>query len=178
MTAHEVNNSIMIDIGANIGNHTLFFCNELNPNRVYAFEAVKDTFMILQRNIKLNNLDDRAEAFCLGLSDKGAKGEIADTYTDNIGATSLKEGDGDIVFKRLDDFDYENVRFIKIDVEGMELQVLKGGENTIRKNRPYIMMESFSQSFEYDSEYLRKMGYNWITVKENMNYLFIPEEEQ
>ena len=167
---------VMIDVGANIGNHTLFFCNELSPKAVYSFEAVGDTFRILQRNIELNELNDKTEIFCMGLSDKDTNGEIANTYADNIGATSLREGNGNIIFKKIDDFDFENVRFIKIDVEGMELQVLKGARDTIIRERPYILMESFSDQFQQNSDYLRKLGYSWITIKENMNYLFIPKD--
>ena len=50
-------NSVILDIGANIGNHTVFFCKECNAKKVYAFEPVSITFEILQKNIAINNLE-------------------------------------------------------------------------------------------------------------------------
>lgn len=53
----------ILDIGANIGNHTLFFCNECGAEKVYSFEPCKDTFDVLRRNIDINHLSQCVEAF-------------------------------------------------------------------------------------------------------------------
>lgn len=46
--------------------------------------------------------------------------------------------------RRLDDFQFDgDIRLIKIDVEGWELEVIKGGKETIRKYKPYVFMEIF-----------------------------------
>ena len=61
---------VVLDIGANLGNHTLFFLKECGAERVYAFEPVKSTFQILKKNICLNHLQDKAVLYNAALGEK------------------------------------------------------------------------------------------------------------
>lgn len=152
---------IVLDIGANIGNHTLFFCNEYNAKKVYCFEPIEETFFILAENIMLNHLEDRVilNSFGLGGKDENASAVSYDIF--NIGGTMLKQNvNGKLKIKKLDGIGIElSVAFIKIDVEGMELEVIKGGIALIKKNRPYIMVESFPEAFPEVREILCGIGY-------------------
>lgn len=174
----KIAGGLVLDIGANIGNHTLYFCNECGAKKVYCFEPVDTTYSILKENIELNHLEQRVTLFPIGLGDTEGKAVSADYLSYNIGGTHLEQSvNGNIEVKRLDDLGIEEkIAFIKIDVEGMEGSVLRGGINLIRKNHPYIMLESFHNRFAQVEELLCKLGYKYECLDTSGNWLFYPEE--
>ena len=166
----------MLDIGANIGNHTLYFANELHASKVISFEPVHGTFEILKKNIEINNLKDRVEIHNCGLSDKDGTASIGHLDPGNIGGTDLIESGGDMVIKTLDDFNIPKVTFMKIDVEGMEIKMLEGAIKTIKRNRPVIMIESFSEKFPMVDDFFSDLNYDHIMTNPWQDYLFYPKE--
>lgn len=166
---------VVLDVGANIGNHTLFFCNELDAEKVYCFEPVRETFSILQRNIELNNLKERVSLNLFALGECTGRGNIDDYDVYNIGKTSLhKDEDGSLEIKNLDSLGIqESVVLVKIDVEGMEKEVIRGGIETIKKNRPYIMVESFEENFAETEKILCAIGYSYESLG-GEDWLFYP----
>lgn len=168
-----VKGNTVIDAGANIGNHTLYFLNEAKAQKVYSFEAVLNTWMLLKKNISLNGLQDRAEAINCALGAEMGKANVSSYCDSNIGATQLTNAEnGKIVTRRLDDFEFDgDVRFIKIDVEGWELEVIKGGKETIKKHKPYVFMEIFEGHLEKACELMDELGYQFVKFDE-YNYLF------
>lgn len=68
-------------------------------------------------------------------------GTCAIAVVDGLSGRSHVSGDGDLKMARLDDYDFTDVDLIKIDVEGYEYFVVKGGEQTIRKYKPAIIVE-------------------------------------
>jgi hypothetical protein len=66
---------ILVDIGANVGMYTIWSAATKGV-RVYAFEPEAQNYALLNRNIVLNNLQERVKAFCLGLSDKAGLTEL------------------------------------------------------------------------------------------------------
>lgn len=87
------NDAFILDIGANIGNHSLYWALITKARKIYAFEPIKSTFKILQRNITLNALDNIIIPYNFALgekySPKGAK--IARYNPSNIGGTWICE---------------------------------------------------------------------------------------
>lgn len=168
----------ILDIGANIGNHTLYFCNECDAKKVYCFEPVGATYSILKENIRLNHLEQSVSMLPIGLGEIEGKAEPAGYIAFNIGGTHLEQSiDGSICIKRLDDLNFEGkIVFIKIDVEGMEDSVLKGGANLIKKNLPFIMVESFESKFAQVKEFLCGIGYTYESLDLSGNWLFYPNE--
>lgn len=158
-------NAIIIDIGANIGNHTLYWANESHAKKIYAFEPIPHTFEILKKNIEINNLQDRVKLHNIGLADQECSGEIKCFCKQNIGGTRLKKLQSDTKFTMplttLDSFNIteDKVDLIKIDVEGMDNEVLLGSKNTIAKYKPVIVIESFADSFEKTNSILEEYGY-------------------
>lgn len=152
---------IVLDIGANIGNHTLFFCNEYKAKAVYCFEPVEETFSILVENMRLNHLEERVHLNKFGLGEREERRSVVRYDRGNIGHTVLRtDKNGQLEIRRLDDSGIgEEVVLIKIDVEGMEANVLKGGLQLIQKNMPYIMIESFDYKFLEVEKILCDMGY-------------------
>jgi len=174
--AKDVKDGVVLDIGANIGNHTLYFANELDVAKVISFEPVEETFWILNQNIKLNNLQEKVELHCEGVSNISGKAMVGTYDYQNIGATPLAlKKDGDINLVSVDEFEFDNVVFIKMDVEGMELNALKGAYKTIKRNHPYILVESFGSNFAEVKAFLSDLGYDGYLELECSNYLFVYE---
>lgn len=124
-----------LDIGAHIGNHTLWLAAVCGL-RVVAFEPLHAAE--LRANVALNDLGAqvRVEAVALG--------EASGTAI-HAGAGRLTSG-GTVPVRTLDSYGITGVSLVKIDVEGWEPAVLRGGENTIRRDRPTIWAEEHDQA--------------------------------
>lgn len=172
----RVKGNVVIDIGANIGNHTLYFCNECGAGKVHCFEPVEATFSTLQENVALNRLEQKTRLYRFGLGIKEERVSADGYHIHNTGATRLKPDEsGKLLVKRLDDLEIEgDVAFVKIDAEEMEANVLEGGIETIRKNKPYIMVESFGSNIYKVGELLQDLGYTYECIDWAANYLFSP----
>ena len=165
-------NLVIVDAGANIGNHTIFFAKFLDAKRVYAFEPQKYVFEILSKNIKLNNLENKVKLYNIGLGEKRSKGSLIVVDENNLGGSKLNlNSEGEIEVMPLDDILFnkeDKVDLIKIDVEGMELDVLKGAKKILSEYHPDLYIEASTESqFLSISQYLS--NYNYIPQK-RFNY--------
>ena len=174
------NESIIIDVGANVGNHTVYWGKISNVRKIYSFEPIRTTFQILKRNIEINNLSNKVKAYNIGLSNKISKAIITNYFPKNLGKTSLNEAEsGNIELNKLDNFDEimneRKIDFIKIDVEHFEKNVLLGGQKFFNKYKPIVFIESFQNENEFDfvNDYFKKLNYNNPISYENNNYLFL-----
>lgn len=127
---------VAVDAGANIGNHTIWFAAVCGLD-VVAFEPVKHAD--LAANVALNDLGDRVRL------ERVALGATEDTAL-HVGKGRLNAGRGNLPVRTLDSYKLKNVSVIKADVEGMEPQVLQGGEETIRRDRPVIFAEEWGET--------------------------------
>lgn len=85
----------------------------------------------------------------------------------NFGDVKVGKVEGESVSvqqRRLDYFDFNDVVFIKIDVQGYELNVIKGAENTIRKHRPYLFVE-------FEDDLLQEAGTSEKELQEKIESL-------
>nr|WP_246361773.1 FkbM family methyltransferase [Neomicrococcus lactis] len=136
---------LVVDVGANIGNHSIYFAASKGA-KVVAFEPQPQIARILQRNIEVNFLDNLVEIrrCALGEARAVAHGQLS---KGNFGATKMILGEGDIQVSTLDDENFnDRVRILKVDAEGMDLAVLRGGESLIERDRPVISCEVSSAS--------------------------------
>lgn len=161
VVAQELKHGIVLDIGTNIGNHTLYFCQECGAAFVHCFEPILSTIKILEKNIEINNLSSRVEIHPVAVGLKVGKAKIASYDVKNIGSTSLvSECSGEIPVICIDDLKLDKkVQLIKIDVEGYELQVIKGCIKTITRNHPYIMIEIRDEYIADIQKLLSPLGY-------------------
>lgn len=175
LIGNKIGQGIVLDIGANIGNHSLYWALECGAKNIYAFEPVKDTFAILKKNIALNELEDVVKLFNLGVGEKNSRADICEYSLENIGGTKLRDNsEGKIEICAIDEMNIkESVSLMKIDVEGYEVQVLRGAINTIKKYMPYIMIEAwdYNQSIFDLIDLLCPLGYSYMQVSES-DYLF------
>ena len=132
---------LAVDAGANIGNHTLWFAAVCGL-RVVAYEPIWTDQ--LRANVELNKLDGRVtiEPVALGVAEgvaiRQGRGRLVPDGTGHS-----PPGPNRFPVRTLDSFDLTGVALIKIDVEGMEAAVLRGGETTIRRDRPVIFVEEW-----------------------------------
>ncbi len=134
----------VVEAGANIGAHTVAIAQAVGPaGRVLAFEPQRGMFQILCANLALNRLE-QVEPHWAAVG--SAPGEILVPRLDpntanNFGGLSMTEGHaaGDKVrLVTLDSFDLPALHMLKIDVEGMEAEVLRGARATITRHAPII----------------------------------------
>jgi FkbM family methyltransferase len=134
----------VIDVGANIGAFTIPMAKLVGPDgAVIAFEPGKTNAEILRKNVAANGLDNVVEVFEEAASNK--KGFIPVSYDwpsehyPKVGRTT----DGPTVrTMTIDSLELAKCKFIKVDVDGHELEVLKGATETIRRCQPMIFIEN------------------------------------
>ena len=137
------------DLGANIGNNAIYFAKYAKDANVFAFEPVPATFQILQANIEQNDLASRIKAFpyASGEEDASVKMEVNTKYLD--GSVISDKGTQTVQVRALDGLDLPAPDFIKMDVEGCQLQTLKGMERTLPASSPYLWIEIFSTTHSH-----------------------------
>ena len=172
---------VFLDIGANVGNHTLFALRILGASKAIIVEPNKVAYDLLFTNIVLNSLGEKCDfsGIGLGLSDAEAEGMGISFQSKNIGGACLVEGEGNINTITGDAFIKEKVvDFIKIDVEGMEIAVLSGLKNTISKFRPPMFVEVDGKNDEKFIKWIGQQGYEIVDTfkryKTNCNYMISP----
>lgn len=149
-------NSFFVDVGANIGIISLFASKLLNKNgKVFAFEPMPPTLELMKENI-INNSISNIEVFPFACSNIGETKFIVQNDENNRGGASLcnnkSKRSTQVKSIILDDFLEEVPDLIKIDVEGHELEVLKGLERTINnENPPILIIESSSKTITKNS---------------------------
>lgn len=179
----HIKNGSILDIGANIGNHTLYFCNEMSVSRCYCFEPIKSTYKIFQKNVQVNNLEDKVTLYKVAVGSKKGKAILSHYNVGNIGETSIKNcEDGEIPVVSIDEMRFDTkISLIKIDVEGFELEVIKGMQDTLRNNKPYVMVEIRDEYIEEALDIFEASGLEHIVVKDfcqfgYKDYLFYPSK--
>jgi FkbM family methyltransferase len=133
----------VLDIGAHAGNHCVYFEKVLGARRVVPIEPNPRAQFMLRANCALNNLQTvDLSHLCRALGDKPTVGSLVRAEAFNSGGTRIALGDGAIAVSRGDDiFASEGFDLIKIDVQGMELEVLEGLSETVRRCRPVVLVE-------------------------------------
>ena len=146
-----------IDIGACVGFWTRDLCRVFK--RIICFEPYKNSSDCLIENLKeFNNY----ELYNVALSDQIGKGDLL-ISKDGIGSNSLNDfalkNDYTIRVekKRLDDYGFRNVDYIKIDVQFYELFVLKGAYQTLKDNNPLLCIECARRNKE-ELAYVKKIN--------------------
>jgi FkbM family methyltransferase len=150
----------VMDIGANIGFTVLKLATRASRGKVIGFEPDPVNFSFSSRNLALNGFDN-AKVLNIGLG--ASEGEVRMEVTsagnrggNRISATAAGTGDK-VKIRRLDslfpELNIASLDLVKIDVEGYELHVLNGGEQTIRKHKPVLFVE-------VDDNHLRAHGHS------------------
>ena len=134
--------SVVVEVGAHIGTHTVPIARLAGPwGRVYAFEPQRKIYRELHHNLALNGINNAvALPFAVGAGETRII-EMNPATGGNEGGTGVGRGGDRAELRALDGFGFERVSLLKIDVEGYENEVIEGAVDTIRRNRPVIVLE-------------------------------------
>jgi FkbM family methyltransferase len=136
-----------LDIGAHVGLWSLYLADHFT--RLHAFEPVPDHVKCYRKNMAyyLDAAKPHVTLHQVALGSEEGKAKMA-TTPDNTGnariagyARMAGEGDLAVDVERLDDYVFEAVNFVKVDVEGFELEVIKGGAKLIQAQKPVLVIE-------------------------------------
>ena len=169
------------DIGANIGFYTCLLAAQVGDNgRVVAFEPASRTYGYLKENVSLNQftnvtvvnkgLGDTQEQRPLYYSEAGlAEGTASLKYTHGRAASERVTLDTiDNLFREL-----SAPNFVKIDVEGYQLEVLKGGEHYLKTHAPLLIAElkdvgeTNREAFKEIEDYVTDLGYQLYEIRKH-----------
>lgn len=144
----------MLDVGAQVGFYTLAFAKELKSGTVYAFEPVRSNAQRLRQNVEENRKEEVVNVYQIALGDrkKRAHVEVEGEGRSTTGnafevrgkVKEFAEGTETVEYTPLDSvakIDSANCRLIKVDIEGGEVDFLKGADKFIQRGRPYIYGE-------------------------------------
>lgn len=167
---------VYLDIGTNIANHAVFFGLFSGANEVQGFEPIDEYRNIAIGNINRNGLEDKVTLF------DDALGEKEKSTLISIDGKSQR-----VNVMKLDDHEVskQEISLIKVDVEGMEPDVLKGAMNTINRNRPILFLEVIqdedSNNYFYDDLKDILNGLNYVPTGRAFNFQptleFVPREK-
>jgi FkbM family methyltransferase len=137
----------VVEVGANMGSHSVDMARACAPGPFYAFEPQPRLFQILCANLALNDIGNAlAYPDACGEVEGEAMVPLVDyTQPGNFGGLSLGGTDGPGLAVRVRPLDTLNLAacgLLKIDVEGFEAQVIRGARGTILRCRPVIYIEN------------------------------------
>lgn len=170
----------VLDIGAYIGTFSIPIATLPRVGKVYAFEPM--TIGVLKKNIEINQLQSKVIPYGYGVGKEEGVLHVKQLDYDeeaNFGGQSLKAGHDKKVREASDDLkpvkiitidslDLKNIGFVKMDVEGMELEVLGGMGETIRANDlPPIMVEIWG-TVDWRKEYSEYYAKNAADIHEKL----------
>lgn len=135
--------AVVLDVGANIGVWTRLFAQRVRKGKVYAFEPSPSTFALLTRNCAAH-----ANVVCVQRALgplNGSMGFVEDTQPELRHLLAADGGGTRVAVSRLDDWLQEaqltRLDVLKIDVEGLEEELLEGARETLRRFEPLVLFE-------------------------------------
>lgn len=161
-------NGLVLDVGANIGNHSVYL-GTFATDHLISVEPNPIVLPALRANLKANAVD--ATLIEKGLGAEAGRASVVENteYPDNYGMAALATGNGTIEIVTLDSVvaDWRSqttsdapVTLIKIDVEGMELDVLRGATETLTRDRPDLLIEAATRTHvDALTAHLAPLGY-------------------
>lgn len=164
--------SVIVDVGANVGNHLVYFAKILGAERVIPIEFQPDSIAALKTNIALNqvtNVDLSKLGYAVGKN--AGRAQLAKHPTGDLCLTELKEDPkGTVEVLPLDRLIATPVDFIKMDVQGLELEALEGAEGQFRQFQPDALIEVTRRNKPEFLNFLERINYKIIKEFREWNY--------
>lgn len=170
--------SIYVDVGVNIGYLSIIASKIIgNKGKVIAYEPVSTTYKIANRNIKLNldvnNIDLRKKA----IGSKKGKLDIFFNETEHAKSSFYNSYEGSRkesvnVVTLDDDLKSIKVDFVKIDVEGFELEVFKGMKKLLKRDKPQVVFEYFPKYYIQNFKDWKKVTREMFKIFKDEGYTF------
>src|SRR5690554_222405 len=181
MAARLQPGQLVLDVGANIGNHSLYLACVAGAY-VEAFEPNAELCEALRTSAIENGVESRLRVHQTGVSNSPGFAQFSQLNESNLGAQSLElsQEQSGIPLVTLDQFDLPtSVRMIKVDVENMELQVLRGAAAILERDHPILYVEGQTETdFAVINRLLEGLGYQFCaTFNATPTHLFLHESE-
>lgn len=185
--AGQSSETLLYDIGANIGAYSVIMPSLLPGLQVRAFEPDLRNLVFLRANICINALEDRVTIMDVAVGDEAGTvqflesrgGDLLNTgkskvVTDSASGTSLRT----VRKIAIDDLAIPigTTVLMKIDVEGYEFDVLKGMSRTLREHRCYLMIEIFPDNLAKCDELMTELGYHRTVSFGSDDWAYEPSE--
>jgi FkbM family methyltransferase len=164
ITEHAKSPKRILDIGSNIGNHSIFFAHQFNPDRLVPVEPNPAITNILKANLGMNWHKSMDLTYVgAGLSDHPGRGESQVASRSNMGGAKLIQNDHGIIpiYRGDDIFSTETFDLIKIDVEGMEFQVLTGMKSLLTRSSGMVFLEVLIPNIDQAISMMSEVGYQY-----------------
>ena len=183
LTIFPNKNRCYVDVGAHIGTTIAAYSRLFSE--IHGYEPNTKTFELLKKNITKNKI--ACNIHNVGLYSEACRGDVHQHAGGNSGCYFFKPSEsGSITCIPLDVQNHQRVDFMKLDTEGSELFVLKGAEQTIRKWKPLIQVETnewsdrlYGVSRKDILAYLKTLGYiEFDTSDPNNIFMYCPELEE
>jgi FkbM family methyltransferase len=180
---------IVIDVGANIGNHSIYFSG-ISQACVYSVEPVHINFVHLVTNAAINRLTTTIYPINIALGNDFEEIKLQSSIENNNGSfrrvftTSTANSAESYTVKAdwlfIEKYKLNTVKIIKVDIEGMELDFLKGAIRLITRDLPMLAIECHSAAYyEEISDFLKPLGYFSICVFEmGPTFIFISHQNK
>jgi FkbM family methyltransferase len=165
-----LNKKNILDIGANTGYYSLLASKYSSDNcRIYAFEPSLRNFDGLNKNIDCNNLKN-VKTYQKAITDKNGEVFLKENSIGVLDTVNNLVGDYMVKSISIDSFCEENNIYpdlIKMDIEGAELDALRGALNTLDKYSPIIFLSAHSEELERDClSLLKKLNYSYYRIED------------
>ncbi|MCP3460181.1 MULTISPECIES: FkbM family methyltransferase [unclassified Bradyrhizobium] len=185
---------IAIDCGANIGVHTIEWASSMTGwGSVIAIEAQERIYYALAGNIAINNCFNALAVHAAVSSESGTMQIPNPNYftPSSFGSLELRQRPGNefigqsinytdntvpVQKMTLDELNLPRVDFIKIDIEGMEMEALAGARETIKKYRPMLFIEKIKTDNRQLEHWLRDNGYQSLAL--GINILAVHQSDE
>jgi FkbM family methyltransferase len=172
---HLTSDSVFVDIGANIGDHTLFASHVANKGKVISFEPIPDLCEQINTSVSLQHKHHAPITIHPFACGRESSSLTLSLPLDNIGGASLvRKGERTLSVQvvKADDIlkEEDKVTMIKIDVEGFEYDALLGLQETISKHRPSLIIEFSPVIYKNNQEKDHSMDIV-LFLKENNYYI-------
>lgn len=196
---------VFFDVGSNQGEYALFAAKRLTRGSVFAFEPVDVIYNRLEANLAFNSFTN-VSIFKMGLSDtKGvlpiymeddssANEGLATLFQSKVRGRFVQDIQLDTLDAVVEQANLHRIDFIKVDIEGAELTMLRGARATLKRFRPHVMVEMNETTFTtagYSAkdvlEYFKELNYHpfYITpsgtlqrsdaINSFVNVIFVPQ---
>jgi FkbM family methyltransferase len=158
--------STFFDVGSNWGYFSLYAASNRKQLAVHAFEAMPGTYRDLVHCVEEAGVGEAVTCHSLALSSASGEAfiEFPDGLHSGMATVSQTSGAVRIATRRLDEMNLPAPRLIKMDVEGHELEVMRGARELLVSERPFLVFENKSSEMAPDKtleplDFLRSLGY-------------------
>ncbi|MEB3342197.1 FkbM family methyltransferase [Okeania sp.] len=171
----KLSNPIIVDVGANIGNHSVYFAKIMRAEKVIPIEFHPGIIGALKKHILINqisNIDLSKLGYAVGKS--RGKSFIKEHPAQDLCLTEIVDNivnGTEVVVVTLDELINEKVDFIKVDIQGLEIDALAGAKNLISSYQPDMLVEVAKNNIKDFRNFLEEVKYQTVKAFDRGRYV-------